>query len=387
MGKKQDNHPGPLRVAIAAGGTGGHIMPALALAEALTNAGQPVRVDFVCGNRPVELQIYAAAGIHPIVFPVGSMARGSLPRRIGQYARLALSFIKSLLVVGCYDVVVGMGGYISGPFLAAAWLGRVPIVLHDSNTVLGRVNRALARRAAVLACGMPLIRHPGKVPPERIFRVGTPVRRFVAKGSRQEAAQAMYLREDAFTLFINGGSQGARGLNDLMARTLGHLCELWPDGRPFQVIWSTGSANLLQVREALKSQPLRGQIWIAPSIERMDQAYAISDLVIGRAGGSTLAEVLLCELPSILIPLPHAAENHQYHNADVLARHGAALVCAEHETSPETLAEKIADLAAHPTKMKEMADAARRLSCPDAGRDLARIVVETAMGKAPRAED
>ena len=379
MVRGSDN-PEALRVAIAAGGTGGHIMPALALAEALTNIGRPVRTDFVCGNRPVELQIYASAGVRPVVFPVGSMSSGSRWRRVRQRAGLAYSFVKSLLLVHRYDVVVGMGGYISVPFLTAAWLGRVPIILHDSNTVLGRVNRFMARRAAAVACGMPLVRHPEKVPPDRVFQVGTPVRLFITRGSRAEAARSMYLREDAFTIFINGGSQGARGLNDLMARTLGCLSERWTSDKPLQVVWSTGSANLLQVRQALQAQPLKCQIWMAPSIERMDLAYAISDLVISRAGGSTLAEVLLCGLPSILIPLPYAAENHQHYNAGVLARHGAALLCDEKDTSPEILADKIAGLASRPDEMAEMAKAARRLSCPDAGRDLARIVVEAAGG-------
>ncbi|HUT24776.1 MAG TPA: UDP-N-acetylglucosamine--N-acetylmuramyl-(pentapeptide) pyrophosphoryl-undecaprenol N-acetylglucosamine transferase [Sumerlaeia bacterium] len=373
------------RVAVAAGGTGGHIMPALALAEALQNIGHPVETDFICGNRPVEREIYAQAGVSPRIFPVGAItAKGAIPRT-WQAVGLGYSFVRSLLMMRRYDVVVGMGGYITGPVLSAALMCRVPIVLHDSNTVLGRVNRIMAPKAKVIACGMPLIDAPKEVDPARIVETGTPVRLSISKGDRVEAAAAMYLQPGAFTLFICGGSQGAGKPNALAAEAIGRLAHLWPRSRPLQVIWATGPRNVETVRAALQNQPIRGQLFIAPTIERMDHAYAMADLVISRAGGSTLAEIMMCGLPSILFPLPHAVGRHQHHNARVLERHSAAVILDEIKISGDDLARQIMGLALNPERLAAMGASARRLACPDAARDLARIVVETAIAAPPAA--
>jgi UDP-N-acetylglucosamine--N-acetylmuramyl-(pentapeptide) pyrophosphoryl-undecaprenol N-acetylglucosamine transferase len=385
-----DKESKPLRIAIAAGGTGGHIMPALALAQALNNIGRPVKVDFVCGNRPVELDIYAKAGIKPMVLSVGATS-GTPLQKLWQRVALGFSFLKFLLLARRYDVMVGMGGYITAPVLTAACFARVPYILHDSNTVLGRVNRILAPKApttalervirifgseaTALALGLPLAQIPEKVFANRLHVIGTPVRLFIAKGDRKEAAKEMYLNPDAFTLFINGGSLGARGLNQLMAQTLGVLSASWPNDVPMQVIWSTGQANFEETREALAAQPVKGQVFLAPSIERMDLAYSLTNLVICRAGGSTLAEMLLCGLPSILFPLPIAAEDHQRHNALALVKEGAAILLDEREVDAKRVASEIVKLVKDAKRLRKMANAARKMASPDAARDLASIVV------------
>lgn len=378
--KEQSPEPEPLRVAIAAGGTGGHIMPAIALAQALSNIGRPVRTDFLCGNRPIELDTYAVAGIKPRVFPVGSLTTGPAWKRACQRVGLAYSFLRSLLMIRRYDVVVGMGGYISGPVLTAAWIGRVPIVLHESNTVLGRVNRLMAKRAKIVACGMPLFERPEEIPPDRFVEIGTPARLNIARGNPDEAAMEMYLRRDCFTLLVTGGSQGAQALNELVAKTLGLLSALWHGEKDLQVIWSTGPDNLPKVRAALENQPLKGHIYLAPTIEKMELAYALTDLVVGRAGAASLSEILLCGLPSILIPLPNAVGDHQRLNSVVLVRNKAAVLLDERETSPEQLAGEILSFATDAERRNAMSQAAHRLACPDAGRDLARIVVDAALG-------
>ncbi|NQU43905.1 UDP-N-acetylglucosamine--N-acetylmuramyl-(pentapeptide) pyrophosphoryl-undecaprenol N-acetylglucosamine transferase [bacterium] len=379
--KRSGREKSIVKVAIVAGGTGGHIMPALALAEALANIGRPVAVDFICGSRPVELEIFVQAGVKPTVFPVGSSVSTGWTGRLARPLGLFYSFLKSLLKIRRYDVVVGMGGYITAPVLSAASTLRIPIVLHDSNTILGKVNRIMARRAKVVACGLPLAQVPDKVPANRIREVGTPVRREILKGDPDEAAREMYLRTDAFTILISGGSLGAPALNTLMARTLGELSRIWPEKPGLQVIWSTGARHFQDVRKLLDDQPLKGQIWVAPNIERMDHAYSLADLYVGRAGGSSLAEVLLCNLPAILFPLPIAADQHQRHNAHALARHKAALVFDEERIAPAELAEQIVGLVRQPSKLSEMAQAARHLSRPDAARDLARLVIEAAEGE------
>ena len=372
----------PLRVALAAGGTGGHIMPALALSEALGNIGHPVEIEFICGNRPIELKIYSDAGIKPRIFPVGAVTKGGIGKRTLQGAGMGVGFVKSMVGMRRYDIVVGMGGYITAPVLSAARVARVPIVLHDSNAILGKVNRMFAAKADAIACGMPLADIPERIDPAHIHEVGTPVRMSIAKGNRQEAAKEMYFNPDTFTLFVNGGSQGSRVINNLMAGTLGSLSAAWTRPHPLQVIWSTGPDHIQNVRQALKEQPnLKGQFWIAPTIERMDQAYAGADLVICRAGGSTIAEILLCGLPSILFPLPIASDDHQRYNAIILRRRQAAIVLEEEETEPRELAQQILSLANDPGRLQAMSKAAQRLACPGAARDLARLIIDTALGE------
>ncbi len=371
-----------LRVAIAAGGTGGHIMPALALGDALSNIGHPVDVQFLCGSRDLEREIYADAEIDPIVFPVRSISSGGRVHRAIQMLGMAYTFMHSMWIMRRFDVVVGMGGYITGPVLSAAKILRIPFVLHDSNTVLGKVNTMMAPFAAVIAQGMPLLSRPEQVPEQRFVELGTPVRRGISRGSREEAAPTMFLADDeAFTILILGGSQGARGVNTLVADMLDDLMKIWPEDRLLQLIWATGSKNIQQVRDAVHDKPFRGRMWLAPTLERMDHAYAMADLVIGRAGGSTLAEILVCNLPSILIPYPQSKEDHQKYNATVLKRKGAALIFDEAESTASDLAKGVFELASDPEFLDEMADSARVLSCPDAARDLARIVVEVGTGQ------
>lgn len=371
-----------IRIAIAAGGTGGHIMPALALAQALAQISDDIQVDFFCGNRPVELQIYQAAGAKPKVLPLGSMAAKDPFHRLLQIVAFGYGFMKSLIAIGRYDVVIGMGGYVAGPLLTAAWLRGKSIILHDSNTVLGRVNRWMAGKAAFLVCGMPLVNTPADIEPRRILQLGTPVREGIECGSREEAARAFGLNPDGFTILISGGSQGARAMNDLMLQALRRLDAHWGDEIPMQVIWTTGAANHDAVEKALAARPMRTRVHAAPTIERTDLCFAMADLFVGRSGASTLAEVTLCGVPSFLLPLPTSMENHQFHNANVLKKHGAALVFDERETDPDELAKEIARIAKDKTVRMGMSQAARKLACPDAARELAAVIVEVAKGNA-----
>lgn len=359
-------------------------MPALALSEALGNIGQPVHMEFFCGSRDVEKEIYANAGIKPHILPVDRFGSGSLFEKIKQGAGMALGSTRSLFKMHGFDVAVGMGGYVAASVLSAAYLARVPIVLHDSNSILGKVTRTLAPKARAIGLGMPLAKTPENIDPGLLIEVGTPVRLAVPRGNPQRAAETTYLRPDVFTLLIMGGSQGAKGLNNIAVQAIGIICSHWPKDKPLQVIWSTGAKNVEEVRHALQKQPVCGQFWIAPSIDKMEDAYALSDLVISRAGGSSLAELLICGLPSILFPLPQGADHHQHYNAGVLQRHKAALVMDEEQTQPITLAKAVLELASKPKQRETMSQAARRLSCPSAGRDLARLIVNVANGQGPQ---
>lgn len=377
MMRARTSSPGGMRVALVAGGTGGHIIPAIALGQALGNIGCPVQVTYVCGKRDVELDIYARHNIEPEVLPVGSMLARGLWQKIWKYGALGCAFLKSLWLVGKMDAVVGMGGYVSAPFLLAASIRRRPIILHEQNTILGRVNRWMAKRAYRIACGMPLKNRPAQVDAERFAAVGNPVRLELARGLKSEAAPFFYMQEEGFTILVCGGSLGAPGLNSLVAEALGLLSEQWSSPHPLQVIWSTGKSDFDSTRERLRREEIRGRVWMAPHIERMRDAFAMADIVIGRAGASFLAECLLCGKPSILVPYPAAMENHQLHNASVLQRHDAAIILEESDASAADLAEAVMDLAGNGEKRKAMSRAAKELACPDAARDMALLVMDT----------
>ena len=371
-----------IRIALAAGGTGGHIMPALATADALRHLDHPARVDFFCGNRPGERRIYAAAGVEPCVLPLGPMTAGGPVRRIRQLFTLISGLFQAVRLIGRYDAVAGMGGYVAGPVLMAAWLRGVPFVVHDSNTILGRVNRWMGRRAKAIACGLPLAKTPPKIDPRKVIQLGTPVRPVIGRCHREEAARAMGVRSDAFTLFLNGGSLGgSRTYAAVLIGALPILRQRWNDPRPLQVIWATGPTNLENIRAAMAEKNFTENLHLFPTIEHMEHPYALADLIIGRAGGSSIAEILNCGLPSILFPLPISAERHQYYNADVLARTGAAIVCADDKTTSEELAGIIADLSVNPDRLRNMAEAAHRLAHPDAARDLALLIERIAEKK------
>jgi UDP-N-acetylglucosamine--N-acetylmuramyl-(pentapeptide) pyrophosphoryl-undecaprenol N-acetylglucosamine transferase len=235
--------------------------------------------------------------------------------------------------------------------------------------------------ARVVACGLPLVKVPAKIDAGRIREIGTPVRPEIGRCSRGEAAQALGMRADAFTVFLNGGSQGgSRVYANTLVEALKLLGRRWQGARPLQVVWATGPGNLESIRSALEKD-FAGGMRLEAMIQRMDQAYALADVVIGRAGASTLAEILNCGLPSILFPLPISAERHQYYNAEVLERAGAALTGEDGETSPEELAAMIEGLAREPEQLAAMARAARGLAHPNAAEDLARIVLEVARGR------
>ncbi len=361
-------------------------MPAIALGQVLENIADDIDIDYFCGSRPVERKLYSNAGIEPRVLPVARLSGGPWWRKAVRLCGLGWGFLKAAFLMRRYSCVVGMGGYITAPVLTAARFARVPIVLHESNALLGKVNRIIGPKAKVIACGMPLAELPEKIAKEHVAEIGTPVRIEITKGDPEAAASEMYMGTNGFTILVMGGSQGSLAVNKLLAAALEKVAAQWPDdGRTLQVIWSAGADKTDAVRDALKDVKLHGRIYIAPHIDHVEQAYALADLFVGRAGGSTLAEVLLCGLPSILFPLPIAADGHQEANAEVLRRHKAAIVRDEKMTPPEELADDILKIVNDSGHRKSMSDAARSIACPSAARDLARIVEDVARGNDPLA--
>lgn len=354
------------RVLIAAGGTGGHVYPALATADVLRGRGHDV--SFVGGDR-IEARLVPSSGYELHRIPARSLPRTISPRAILAGLAFARAYGSVRKVVRSVDVVLGMGGYPSlAPSLRAGRLG-VPLVLHEQNAVLSLSNRLSARYARSVALSLPLrLEHP------RVELVGNPLRAPIREAARDpaaretaanEARRRWKLEEGKLTVLVFGGSLGAVPLNDGVTSS----SPRWMSPA-VQVLHVTGPANEEAVRRAWGDVPVR----VVPYVDAMQDALAVSDLAVTRAGASTVAELTAFGLPSVLVPLPHAAGGAQDANARVLEAAGASLVVAQGAGFDERLPEAIGGLVADPGRRRTMRSAALELARPDAAERLADVV-------------
>lgn len=367
------------RILLAAGGTGGHIYPAIALAEALHEIAPSLKIQFCCGARPAELQIYRREGIRPWVMPV-SHNRPGLVERLRFIQRMLASWRKTRRRLRRHPVkvAVGFGSYVSFPPLLAARMSGARLILHEQNVRPGTANRLLA----------PLARWIGVAdeaalkgfPAARTGVVGNPVRLAMLKPiDRAEARRYFRLGQDRLVCLCLGGSQGAVGINRMLMDLLARLAAEPGHAGRWQLLWSTGPAHFSEVSQAIRridGLPPNEHV-LTPYIERMAMAYAAADLVLGRAGALTLAELTALGKPAVLVPLPSAKGGHQESNARQLAARGAAVVIDQND--PEASA-KLHDYmerwALEPQLLEEMGAAARRLGRPHAAAELARVVMD-----------
>lgn len=367
-----DNSPAErdLRVIFAGGGTGGHIMPGAATAEALRAMFPKARSLFLVTPRRAERCFrWAIADFEVATIPAARW-QGALQKL--RFAATAVAVAeRSLDVIRQFraHVVVGLGGYSSVvPVLVARALA-VPTMVFESNAVPGRVVRMLAPLVDCVQLQWEDAALDLKA--RRVLVSGNPERARIFAGERQAARRRFGLEPDRFTLLVVGGSQGALPLNRLLAAALWRL-SLPPDrslAQALQVLHLTGPDH---IEEALWASAPRDILYRPIGfLEEMQDAYAVADLVLARAGGSTLAQITALGLPSVLVPYPHATDDHQSANAAVLARAGAAVAVAQADLSPEKLAGIIAGLVQQPERLAGMASAARALGRPDAARVVA----------------
>jgi len=361
-----------VNVLIAGGGTAGHVFPALAVARRLAEGGAEVR--FAGTERGQEARLVPAAG-----FPFTPVEARPFVRKVSLRAAAApWAALRSVgqcrPLVDWADVVLGMGGYVSVPASLAAIRSRRRLVLHEQNAVPGLANRTLARAARTVALSFG---EAAKLLPKRARTVvtGNPVRdEIVAVQADREAlakkARAeLELEEGRTTVVVFGGSQGALHVNRAAADAFGIL-----RGRgDLQVVVLTGPAHIDHVRRRLL---VGGDLLVRalPFLDRMELAYAVADLVVARAGATTVAEVTVCGLPSLLVPYPYATARHQEANARVLQRAGAATVVMDDALSGPVLAARIGELASDLGRLRAMAERAAAWGRPDAARALATVV-------------
>ncbi|WP_432005639.1 undecaprenyldiphospho-muramoylpentapeptide beta-N-acetylglucosaminyltransferase [Streptomyces parvus] len=350
----------PLSVVIGAGGTGGHIYPGLALAEALRRADPDAVISFIGTERGLETTLIPAAGyrLHTVDMipfdPALGAKRFLLPAallRSGAQARSVLRAQKA-------QVVVGMGGYPSAPAIVGAKMAGLPSVIHESNAVPGRANQFAARLTEHLTVAFDGSRaHLSGG--ERARTVGMPIAASLAAldrpALREEARRAFGIPEGARVVLVNGGSLGAARLT---AAAVG-LAARWRGREDVHLLIKTGPAALAETRHKLIDAgvgPVAAQA--VPYLDRMDLAYAVADLVVCRAGSATIAELATTGVPAVLVPYPYAPGDHQTHNARVLSDVGAAYLVPDAETTADRLAALIDPLLADPPRLAVMGRAA-----------------------------
>jgi len=359
---------------IAAGGTGGHISPALAIGAHLQRVEPQVAIRYVCGARPVEQEIYRKAGIEPHVIEVRQLGRGPLA-----FVRSILALRRSIAAARAWvraerpQVAVGTGGYVCVPAMMAAAGERVPTLLHEANAVAGRANRWLARRVTAVACAYP--EAAAAFPAAKTRVTGNPVRPEFIGCQRRDALAKWGLREERLTLLVFGGSQGARRLNQIVQEALPILEDAAGRLGGVQVLWSCGEQNYAALREPLDGRPAgRVDVRLVPFIREMGLAYAAADLAVGRAGAMTLAELTANAVPALLVPFPGAVGGHQHRNARPLAAAGAALVLEEAALDGARLAGEVGRLLADRARLAAMREAAQRIGRPRAVEDLVEMI-------------
>ncbi|HEX4600500.1 MAG TPA: undecaprenyldiphospho-muramoylpentapeptide beta-N-acetylglucosaminyltransferase [Gemmatimonadales bacterium] len=352
-----------MKVLLAGGGTGGHLMPALALAHALREARADVEAVLVGAERGLEAQVLPRYPFRHALLPIEPIYRDRWWRNV----RWALiggrvwRAVGQLLEVERPALVIGTGGYAAGPVVWRAQRRGLPTVLQEQNAFPGLTTRWLARRARQVHLGFPEARarlRPG--PATTVFALGNPIAP-PQPGERSAALAALGLAPERPTLLVFGGSQGARAINYAVAGALERrlLAEA-------NVVWGTGAAQV----EALARYAVPGRVVVRGFFDPMTVAYRAADLVVARAGAMTVAELCAWGKPSVLVPLPGAAADHQTHNARALAEAGAAIHLPEHALSAHTLAEQVTRLFADRSARESLATRARARGHPDAARDI-----------------
>ncbi len=347
-------------VLIMAGGTGGHVFPALAVATEL--ARRDVPVVWLGTRRGIESRLVPAAGLPIEWLDVGGVrGKGLLTRLLAPFSLLrAVWQARGVLHRVRPRAVLGMGGYAAGPGGIAAWLARVPLVIHEQNSVAGLTNRWLARVADHVLCAFA--EAFGRGVEARV--VGNPVR---AGLFAQPSPATRYARHGALRLLVLGGSQGARALNEAVPWALASL------DAPCEVRHQAGQATLEAAQAAYRSAGVAAQI--VPFIDDMADAYAWAELVVCRAGALTVAELAAVGLPAVLVPFPHAVDDHQTGNARALVEAGAAVLLPESSLTTDTLAAALARLMERRDGLQAMAEAARRFARPEAAAAVADVLL------------
>jgi UDP-N-acetylglucosamine--N-acetylmuramyl-(pentapeptide) pyrophosphoryl-undecaprenol N-acetylglucosamine transferase len=349
-----------MNAVIACGGTGGHLFPGIAVAEVLREQGHEVML-FVSEKEVDALALSGHSDLRYEKLPTVGLPSPFSPAILGFLRRFnqSLSLCRSIYRKFKPQVVLGMGGFTStAPILAGRMRG-VATFIHESNAIPGKANRLTGRIARAVLLGFkecaPFF------PRAQTEVTGTPIRTELQRIERSAAREKLGLQRDLPTLLVMGGSQGATGINQAVIKALPSLRDL-----PLQVIHLSGAREERLVADNYLRENIPAVV--APFHHHMEVLYSAADVAVARSGAASLAELAFFSLPTILIPFPYAAEDHQTRNAEIFARAGAAMIIKEADLSGDLLARKVKELIGDPQKIRRMSESASRLAPKNAAR-------------------
>ena len=357
-----------VKVIISGGGTGGHIFPAIAIANALKEAVPGVEILFVGAKGKMEMEKVPAAGYAITGLTVAGLQRRLTAKNLLFPFKLIAGMMQARKVVKNFkpDVAVGVGGYASGPVLRVSSNAGIPCLLQEQNSYPGITNKILAKKAKTIC-----VAYPGMerfFPAEKIVLTGNPVRQDItARVERDEALKHFGLDKDKKTILVIGGSLGARSVNNGIKNGIKNL----PDD--VQLLWQTGKFYYDEIKSFTENSDNKN-IKAHAFIKRMDYAYAVADVVISRAGALSVSEIAIAGKPAIFVPSPNVAEDHQTKNAKVMVDDGAALMVKDDET--DILINKAAELLKDPGMLTKLSKNILKHARPDASEKIAQEVIK-----------
>lgn len=369
------------KILLTGGGTGGHIYPAIAIANEIKASISDVEICFAGTHEGLESRIVPQAG-----YPLRFIRSGGIERHF------TVSNIKnaSLAAIGLWDayrllndfrpdVVIGTGGYVSGPLLLLAGLRKIPILLQEQNAVLGVTNRIVQRFASCIALGDEKAKSRITGNLKRVFFTGNPVRPEFFSINREMARKKLNLADHEKLVVITGGSRGARTLN-LASLELHHWIENQED---FRLLHATGSSQWESFCELLSFSSLEiedKKRKVVPYLENMPEILQAADFIISRAGALALAEIAVCGIPSLLVPYPYAAEDHQTANGMTFVDHGAAVMIRDRELTGDAVVQTVSEIFNEPSRLEQMKKNTEILAKPDATKEIAELVLKLLEG-------
>lgn len=362
-----------IKIIISGGGTGGHIFPAIAIANALKKLDPAIEILFVGATGRMEMEKVPAAGYEIIGLDIQGIQRHSIWKNLMFPVKLIRSVRKALFIIRDFkpDAVVGVGGYASGPILYAAELKNIPYLIQEQNSYAGITNKWLGKHAQKICVafdGMEKF-----FPADKLVKTGNPVRSDSVNvaGKHMQALELFKLSAFKETVLVIGGSLGAGTLNSCIMAGLDKLL-----AADVQVIWQTGKVYYKGIMEKL-GENYHPNIQIREFLSRMDLAYAAADVIISRAGAGTIAELCMVKKPVILVPSPNVAEDHQTKNALALVQDNAAAFVADRDAEAK-LVDKVLELLKDKQTQKELGQNIGKLAMPDADEVIAKEVMRIA---------
>ena len=358
------------RIIIAGGGTGGHIFPAVAIANALRREDPTLSVLFIGAKGKMEMERVPQAGYEIRGLDIAGFNRSSLIKNFSLPFKIMKSFVQvSEIIKGFHpDAVIGVGGYSTYPVLRYAQSRKIPTFIHEANSFAGKSNILLARKAVrVFVSGEGMEKF---FPADKIMITGNPIRQSIAdiRISREEALRSFHLDPSRKTVLVTGGSLGAKNINEAVELSIEEFST-----HDLQLIWQSGKAFADRAKQAAQG---RRNVWTDEFITRMENAFAASDIVVSRSGAMAVSELSVAGKPVIFVPFPFATEDHQTVNAKQLVDRGAALMITDSEVRTE-LMKVIVQLASDVNKQSELKENIKKLAVSNADELIAREILKS----------